>query len=183
MTIGETTAFPPCTIWLTGLSAAGKTTIAHALAGALAGKGMACEVLDGDLVRQTLCRDLGFSREDRSENVRRVAQRCRQLNAEGVVAIAALVSPYRDDRDRARETVGNDRFVEVFVSTPLAVCEARDPKGLYKKARAGQLANLTGVGDVYEVPLAPELTIDTSLQTTDAAVEAVLRVIGGRAAA
>ena len=173
----------PCTIWLTGLSAAGKTTIAHVLAATLTAQGMMCEVLDGDVVRQTLCRDLGFSREDRSENIRRVAVRCKELNAAGVVAIAALVSPYRDDRDKARETIGHDRFIEVFVSTPLAVCERRDPKGLYKKARAGALANLTGVGDVYEAPLAPELSIDTSLQTTEAAVETVLRFLNAGASA
>jgi adenylylsulfate kinase len=165
----------PCTIWLTGLSAAGKTTLAHALAEAMATKGMTCEVLDGDVVRQTLCRDLGFSQEDRRENVRRVAMRCQQLNHAGTIVIAALISPYRVDRHMARDVIGAKRFLEVYLSTPLAVCEARDPKGLYKKARAGEIPNMTGVGDVYEIPLAADLVIDTSLQSTDASVIALLR--------
>ena len=168
----------PCTVWLTGLSAAGKTTLAYGLAAALAEGNITTEVLDGDVVRRTLCRDLGFSPADRSENIRRVAARCRELNDAGVIAIAALVSPYRADRQAARRTVGIGRFIEVFVSTPLAVCEARDPKGLYKKARAGELKNLTGVGDVYELPLSPELSIDTSSSTVEAAVQAMLRILG-----
>lgn len=167
----------PCTIWLTGLSASGKTTLAHALAAALVARGTRCEVLDGDAVRQTLCRDLGFSPQDRSENVRRVAHRCRQLNDAGVVAIAALISPYRADRDLARHVVGDTRYVEVYLSTPLAVCEARDPKGLYRRARAGEIANLTGIGDVYDIPQAPGLAIDTSVQSTEASVAAVLQVL------
>lgn len=169
----------PCTIWLTGLSAAGKTTLAHALAAALTARGATCEVLDGDAVRQTLCRDLGFSPEDRSENIRRVAARCLELNDAGVVAIAALVSPYRADREAARRRVGADRFLEVFVSTPLAVCEARDPKGLYKKARAGEIKNLTGVGDVYEAPFEADFAIDTSLATTESAVESIIGWLQG----
>ncbi|WP_118185162.1 adenylyl-sulfate kinase [Paraburkholderia phosphatilytica] len=168
----------PCTVWLTGLSAAGKTTLADALAAAFAEQHVNCDVLDGDAVRQTLCRDLGFSPQDRSENVRRVAVRCRELNDTGIVAIAALVSPYRADRDIARQTVGEQRFVEVYLSTPLAVCEARDPKGLYRRARAGELANLTGIGDVYEAPLAPELTFDTSVVPTNASVAAIMRLLG-----
>lgn len=168
----------PCTMWFTGLSAAGKTTLAHALAASLTSISVVNEVLDGDIVRQTLCRDLGFSPADRRENVRRVAARCRELNDAGVVAIAALVSPYRADREAARHTIGLDRFVEAFVSTPLTVCEARDPKGLYKKARAGEITNFTGVGDVYEIPLQPDLTIDTSSCTIEAAVDAMARMLG-----
>jgi adenylylsulfate kinase len=168
----------PCTVWLTGLSAAGKTTLAHALADAIAVQGLTCEVLDGDVVRQTLCHDLGFSQEDRRENVRRVATRCRQLNDAGTVAIAALISPYRADRLMARDIVGARRFLEVYLSTPLAVCEARDPKGLYKKARAGEITNMTGVGDVYDIPLEADLAIDTSLQSTGASVIAALRQLG-----
>ena len=167
-----------CTVWLTGLSAAGKTTLAQALCALLSEKAIENEVLDGDVVRQTLCRDLGFSREDRRENVRRVAERCLALNEAGVVAIAALVSPYRADREAARLAIGADRFVEIFVSTPLAVCEARDPKGLYEKARAGQLTNLTGIGDAYEIPLDPDLSIDTSLCSTEAAVHTIARMLG-----
>jgi adenylylsulfate kinase len=168
----------PCTVWLTGLSAAGKTTLADALAAAIASKGLQCEVLDGDVLRRTLCKDLGFSAQDRSENVRRAAARCRQLNDEGVIVIAALVSPYLRDRAKARQTIGTERFVEVHVSTPLAVCEARDPKGLYKKARAGMITDLTGIGDVYEAPLHPELSFDTSRQSTSASVMETLRLLG-----
>ncbi|WP_088968515.1 adenylyl-sulfate kinase [Vogesella sp. LIG4] len=168
----------PATIWLTGLSAAGKTTLAHALADTLAASGMACQVLDGDIVRQELCRDLGFSREDRSENVRRVAQRCRQINEAGTWAIAALISPYREDRARARQIVGESAFFEIFLATPLSVCEARDPKGLYRKARAGGIANMTGVDDPYEVPLNPELQLDTGAQSIAECVEVVTKLLG-----
>jgi len=164
----------PCTVWLTGLSAAGKTTLACALADVVAAKRVRHEILDGDAMRQTLCRDLGFSREDRRENARRVAARCRQLNDEGIIAIAALVSPYQDDREMARRIVGADRFLEVYLSTPLAVCEARDPKGFYKRARGGEIANFTGVNDVYEIPCSPDLVIDTSGQGTHASLDAVL---------
>ncbi|TAM55103.1 MAG: adenylyl-sulfate kinase [Paraburkholderia sp.] len=170
----------PCTVWLTGLSAAGKTTLACALADAIAAKNARHEMLDGDAMRQTLCRDLSFSREDRRENVRRVAARCRQLNDEGVIAITALVSPYQDDREMARRMVGADRFIEVYLSTPLAVCEARDPKGLYKRARAGEIANFTGVNDVYEIPRNPDLVIDTSGRGTRASLDAVLREMANR---
>jgi adenylylsulfate kinase len=168
----------PCTVWLTGLSAAGKTTLAHALAADMIAKGMTCEVLDGDLLRQTLCRDLGFSPADRRENVRRVATRCRQLNDAGTIAIVALISPYHVDREMARDMVGTDRFLQVYMSTPLSVCETRDPKGLYKRARAGEITNLTGVGDVYEIPLDADLSIDTSRQSTEISVAAALRQLG-----
>lgn len=156
--------YPPGTLWLTGLSAAGKTTLAQALAEALTTAGAPCEVLDGDAVRQALSRDLGFSRSDRSENIRRVAQRCRQINDAGGWAIAAVISPYQDDRQLARQIIGASRFFEVYLATPLAVCEARDPKGLYRRARAGEIVNFTGVSDAYEAPLNPDLQLDTSLQ-------------------
>ena len=168
----------PYTLWLTGLSAAGKTTLAHALADALTARGVTCEVLDGDVVRQQLSRDLGFSRQDRSENIRRVAQLCRQLNDTGTVAIAALISPYQLDREMARRTVGPGRFIEVYLATPLAVCEARDPKGLYKRARAGEIASFTGISDSYEVPLNPELSFDTSRQSMEGCVSATLDRLG-----
>jgi len=164
----------PSTLWLTGLSASGKTTLAHALAESLAAEGLACRVLDGDTVRQQLCHDLGFSREDRSENVRRVAQWCRQINEDGIWAIAALISPYRDDRERARWIVGESHFCEIYLATPLSVCEARDPKGLYRKARAGSIANLTGVDDPYEPPLKPDLQFDTGRQSLAECVAATM---------
>jgi adenylylsulfate kinase len=171
------TKYLPCTIWLTGLSAAGKTTLAYALAAELSALDIAHEVLDGDVVRKSLSRDLGFSSADRSENVRRVAARCRELNDQKITAIAALISPYRVDRDLARQLIGADRFIETFLSTPLEVCEARDPKGLYRKARSGEITNLSGIGDVYEEPVAPKLKFDTSRQSTSDSVAAVLRLL------
>jgi adenylylsulfate kinase len=162
--MNDSMKYPPATLWLTGLSAAGKTTLAHALSDALTAAGATCQILDGDIVRHELSRDLGFSRMDRSENTRRVAERCRQLNEAGTWTIAALISPYRDDRETARRTVGEGRFFEVYLATPLAVCEARDPKGLYARARAGTIAHFTGVSDPYEVPSNPELSFDTSRQ-------------------
>jgi adenylylsulfate kinase len=168
----------PCTVWMTGLSAAGKTTLAHALRDALNARHLASAVIDGDDLRRTICRDLGFSAEDRRENVRRAAQACRSLNQEGTIAIAALVSPYRDDRQMAREVIEADRFLEVFVATPLSICEQRDPKGLYKRARAGEVANLTGVSDPYEPPMNAALTIDTNRQSTETSVREILRMLG-----
>lgn len=149
------------TIWLTGLSGAGKSTLAKALAADLLQKGRSCHIVDGDELRSGLCSDLGFGREDRAENIRRAAEVCRILNASGVVAIAALISPYQHDREKARSIVGEQAFQEVWVSTSLAVCEQRDTKGLYKKARSGELAFFTGVSDPYEAPTAPTLVLDT----------------------
>ncbi|ANH76266.1 adenylylsulfate kinase [Ralstonia insidiosa] len=169
----------PSTLWLTGLSGAGKTTLALALAESLTAQGVPCRVLDGDVVRKQLCPDLGFSREDRSENVRRVAQWCAQINNTGTWAIAALISPYRKDRDSARQIVGASRFFEVHVATPLSVCEARDPKGLYKRARAGAITNFTGISDAYEPPQAPALSFDTGCESTASCVAATLALLRG----
>ena len=151
------------TIWLTGLSGAGKSTLAKALAVDLLQKGRPCYIVDGDELRSGLCSDLGFSREDRAENIRRAAEVCRLLNAAHVVAIAALISPYQQDRERAQHIVGAQAFQEVWVSTSLAVCEQRDVKGLYKKARSGELASFTGISDPYEAPRAPILALDTHM--------------------
>lgn len=170
----------PCTLWLTGLSAAGKTTLAVALADSLAAADVKCQVLDGDVVRRELSRDLGFSKEDRSENIRRVAARCRELNDAGIWAIAALISPYRDDRELARRTVGTSRFFEVYLATSLADCEARDPKGLYRRARAGEIASFTGISDPYEVPLMPALSFDTNRQSLDECVAATVDWLASR---
>ena len=150
------------TLWLTGLSAAGKSTLANAVADALRAAGVDCRVLDGDVVRAEFSRDLGFSKADRSENIRRVARRCRELNDAGTSVIAALISPYREDRAAARAIVGDAQFAEVFVATPIEVCEARDPKGLYARARAGTIANFTGISDPYEIPFEPDLRLDTA---------------------
>lgn len=168
---------PPSTLWLTGLSAAGKTTLAAALADTLTAAGVSCQILDGDVVRRELSRDLGFSRQDRSENIRRVAQRCRALNEAGTWVIAALISPYRDDRRMARQIVGESTFFEIYLATSLAVCEARDPKGLYRQARAGAIANFTGISDPYEAPLNPELQFDTGVQALTDCVGATMDLL------
>ncbi|MGA3704195.1 adenylyl-sulfate kinase [Ralstonia solanacearum] len=167
----------PSTLWLTGLSAAGKTTLAHALAEALTAAGAACQVLDGDVVRQALSRDLGFSRADRSQNIQRVADRCRQLNDAGSWAIAAVISPYRADREQARRTVGEPRFFEIHLATPLTVCERRDPKGLYRRARAGEIAHFTGISDAYEVPQHPDLRFDTATRSVAECVDATMALL------
>lgn len=152
----------PITLWLTGLSASGKSTLAYALERALIDAGRACYVLDGDNVRHGLNRDLGFSVEDRSENIRRVAEVAKLMNDAGLMVITAFISPMIADRSMAREIVGHNQFKEIYVSTPLAKCESRDPKGLYAKARAGKLAEFTGISADYEPPLQPDLMIDTS---------------------
>lgn len=149
------------TLWLTGLSASGKSTLAQGLAERLLSRGLHCKVIDGDELRRGLCADLGFSRADRRENIRRVAEICRILNSAGVIAIAALISPYRDDRELARKIVGDAAFREVWIAASLEACEARDPKGLYRKARAGKIATFTGISDPYEPPLVPHLALDT----------------------
>lgn len=149
-------------IWLTGLSGAGKSTTARALAELLRGCGREVTVLDGDEIRARLSPNLGFSQSDRDANVLRAAALARDVLVRGGIAICALISPYRSARDRARALVGRDAFVEVFVDTPLAVCEQRDPKGLYARARAGALPGFTGIDDPYEPPLAPEVTLHTT---------------------
>jgi adenylyl-sulfate kinase len=149
------------TVWFTGLSGSGKSTVASALTALLTARGVLSYTLDGDNLRHGLNGDLGFSADDRAENVRRVGEVARLFADAGVVALVPLISPYRAGRDHARalhEAAGLE-FVEVFVDTPLAVCEQRDPKGLYRKARAGELTGFTGIDDPYEPPLAPELVL------------------------
>jgi adenylylsulfate kinase len=163
------------TVWLTGLSGAGKTTVALALARQLKAQGRAVAVLDGDQLRHGLNRDLGFSPEDRHENIRRAAEVARLMNTTGLTVIAAFISPYRADRAMAADIIGAAQFIEVHVSTPLAICEARDPKGLYSKARAGQLAQFTGVSAPYEAPLAAALTLDTGILALEESVARLCR--------
>lgn len=164
----------PVTIWLTGLSAAGKSTLAFALELALIELGHACYVLDGDNVRHGLNRNLGFSHEDRTENIRRVAEVARLMNDAGLIVIAAFISPYRADRAVAREIIGLDYFREVHISTSLSVCESRDPKGLYIQAREGKVAEFTGITSPYEEPELPNLVIDTALLSLDQAVSKLI---------
>ncbi|RZJ62801.1 MAG: adenylyl-sulfate kinase [Acidovorax sp.] len=164
------------TWWLTGLSGAGKTTLAHALAHALRSRGEAACVIDGDELRAGLCADLGFDAASRAENVRRAAHMARMLNANGVHAVVALISPAAAARREACAIIGLDRCLEIHVSTPLAVCEQRDAKGLYAQARAARLTQMTGVHSAYEPPENPVLRIDTSTITVHAAVHRLLDV-------
>ena len=161
----------PATLWLTGLSGSGKSTVAYEVEKKLIASGHLCYVLDGDNVRHGLNRDLGFSPQDRSENIRRVAEVARLLNEAGMIVITAFISPYREDREQAKKILGEDRFVEVFLDAPIEICEKRDPKGLYEKARAGLIPEFTGVNAPYEAPEAPALWIKTSELAADLAAE------------
>lgn len=153
-------------MWLTGLSASGKSTLAVGLENALHHEGMQAYVLDGDNLRHGLCSDLGFSPADRTENIRRVGELAQVMAHAGMVVITAFISPYRADRESIRARAGA-LFHEIHVSAPLAVCERRDPKGLYKKARAGEILEFTGISAPYEEPLSPELTIHSGDQGID----------------
>jgi adenylylsulfate kinase len=161
------------TIWLTGLSGSGKTTLSRALAQRLVAEGYRCTVLDGDDLRQGLCKDLGFSEADRSENIRRVAEVARILNDAKVIALVALISPYAADRALAKRIIGPANMLEVFVSTPLEICERRDPKGLYQRARRGDIALFTGVSAPYERPTHPTLAIDTGALSLEACLDQI----------
>ena len=170
------------TVWFTGLSGSGKSTIASLVAVELTKRGVLTYTLDGDNVRHGLNGDLGFSAEDRTENVRRVAEVARLFADAGIVALVPIISPYRAGREHARdlhEAAGLD-FVEVFVDAPLDVCEARDPKGLYAKARAGELTGFTGVDDPYEPPLSPELVVASSDTKPEAAAASVVDLLATR---
>jgi bifunctional enzyme CysN/CysC len=167
------------TVWFTGLSGSGKSTIASAVAMELTRRGVLTYTLDGDNLRHGLNGDLGFSADDRTENVRRVAEVARLFADAGVVALVPLISPYRAGREQARalhEAAGLE-FLEVFVDAPLDVCEARDPKGLYAKARAGELTGFTGVDDPYEPPAAPDLVIAAAEVPPDTAAAAVIALL------
>jgi bifunctional enzyme CysN/CysC len=192
------------TLWLTGLSGSGKSTIARQLERELIDMGHACTILDGDNIRHGLNRDLGFSMEDRTENIRRIAEVAHLFNDAGIIVITAFISPYRADRDQARAVInvgavqdvenvkhvqgeagatastfndlneGSPRFIEVFIDTPIEICEQRDPKGLYKKARAGEIAQFTGISDPYESPEKPELVLPTAEMSAEQSVDAII---------
>ena len=164
----------PKTIWLTGLSGAGKSTLVNEVEKRLVAAGKHTMVLDGDNVRMGLNKNLGFDEEDRIENIRRVAEVCKLMNDAGLVVVTSLVSPYEKDRNNAREIIGKDDFIEVYVSTPLEVCEQRDVKGLYKKARNNEIPNFTGISSAYEVPKNPQIVINTGDQTVEESVDYIM---------
>lgn len=150
-----------CALWFTGLSGSGKSTLAHAVEEQLHGLGCRTFVFDGDNVRHGLCSDLSFSSEDRSENIRRIAEMVRLFLDAGVIALCAFISPMRDDRQKVRDIVGADNFLEIHCDCPLEICEQRDVKGLYQKARAGLIKNYTGISSPYEAPEHPDLRLET----------------------
>ena len=168
----------PCVLWLTGLPAAGKTTLAGALASRLRNLGLPVCVLDGDDLRRGLNADLGFSEADRDENVRRTAEVARLLLDAEIFVVAALISPFRAGRKQAGKRIGAGRFVEIFVDAPLEVCQQRDPKQLYAKARAGEIAGLTGFDAPYEAPRSPALHLCSDKDSPNALAEQVIRYIG-----
>ncbi|WP_009631243.1 adenylyl-sulfate kinase [Synechocystis sp. PCC 7509] len=160
------------TLWFTGLSGAGKTTISQAVETELRLKGCKVEVLDGDIVRQNLTKDLGFSREDRDENIRRIGFVANLLTRNQVIVLVSAISPYREIRTEVRQRIGN--FIEIYVNAPLEVCEQRDVKGLYKKARSGVIKNFTGIDDPYEPPINPDVECSTDKESLEQSVSKVL---------
>ena len=163
-----------CTVWLTGLSGSGKSTIAVDLEKALLSRGTRAYILDGDNIRHGLNKNLGFSPEDRTENIRRIGEVAKLFTEAGVVALTAFISPYRADRDQVRKIMADGDFVEVHVDCPVEVCEQRDVKGLYKKARAGEIKEFTGISAPYEAPEKPELTINTAGQSVEESAKQIL---------
>ena len=164
-------------IWLTGLSGSGKTTIGRELEKSLTEEGFHAYLLDGDSLRSGLNKDLGFSIDDRNENIRRVGELCKLMLDAGLIVITTFISPIRSQRDEIRSKFSAGKFVEVFIDTPLETCEERDVKGLYKKARAGELKNFTGIDSPYEKPLSPEITINTKTLTEVESVRMILSYI------
>ncbi|WP_340618593.1 adenylyl-sulfate kinase [Xenorhabdus entomophaga] len=167
---------PALVIWFTGLSGSGKSTLAGALEQALFSQGIKTYLLDGDNLRHGLCSDLGFSDTDRQENIRRVGEVSKLMVDAGLVVLTAFISPNRTERQKIRELMEAGQFIEVHVDTPLEICEARDPKGLYKKARAGELPNFTGISAAYEAPEHPDIYLNGS-QTVETSVEKLLLVL------
>lgn len=165
-------------LWLTGLSGAGKSTIANRLDKTLYCLGFHSYVLDGDDIRAGLNRDLGFSNEDRTENIRRASEVARLMQQSGLIVIASFISPLRSERDKARSLFAKGEFYEIFISTPLTICVERDSKGLYKRARQGLIGNLTGINSPYEAPQNPEITIDTAVIPLDKGIELILEKCG-----
>ncbi len=164
-------------IWFTGLSSSGKSTVAHAVEEELYKRGHLCYVLDGDNIRHGLNKNLGFSPEDREENIRRIGEVAKLFAAAGLITMTAFISPYRSDRDKARQLLEDREFIEVFVKVSLKEAEQRDPKGLYKKARAGEIKEFTGISAPYEEPLSPELIIDTDKLDVESSRDLIIRYL------
>lgn len=164
----------PCILWFTGLSGSGKSTIANALESKLYERGKHTYLLDGDNVRHGLNKDLGFSNADRIENIRRIGEVSKLFADAGLIVITAFISPFRSDREIVRNLVEEGEFIEIFVDTPIHICEQRDPKGLYKKARAGEIADFTGISSPYEAPEAPEIHLFSEQQSIDESVHIII---------
>ena len=167
-------------IWFTGLSGSGKSTVANALEQTLVAQGKHTYLLDGDNVRHGLCADLGFSAEDRTENLRRVGAVAGLMVDAGLLVLSAFISPYRNQRELVKSFIAPEKFIEVHIATPLEVCEQRDVKGLYKKARAGQISQFTGISDPYEAPEAADLVLDTSVTSLEDSVQQLLALLKQR---
>jgi len=167
-------------LWFTGLSGSGKSTVAHAVEERMFQLDVNTFVFDGDNVRHGLCADLGFSRQDREENIRRVGEMAKLFVEAGVMTLTAFISPFRADRERVRKLVGEDSFIEIYCRCPLEVCEARDVKGLYRRARAGEIKDFTGISSPYEVPESPALVLETGTVPLDACVREVLALLCDR---
>jgi len=161
-------------IWFTGLSGSGKSTVANATEKHLHDMGLQTYILDGDNIRMGLNKDLGFSPDDRTENIRRITEVAKLFADSGSIVLTAFISPYREDRDKAREIISNNDFIEVFVSADISVCESRDPKGLYKKARSGEIKGFTGIDAPYEEPINPELIIETDKNNIEECAKIVI---------
>ena len=174
------TGHKACTIWMTGLPASGKSTLAVALEKELWDRGVHTYVLDGDNIRHGLNKDLGFSPEDRNENIRRIGEVAKLFTSAGVINVTAFISPYRADRDQARKIMSDGEFIEVFVDCPVEVCEQRDPKGHYKKARAGEIPEFTGISAPYEPPLNPEIVVRTAREPEAQSVATILSYLEAR---
>ncbi|WP_159739671.1 adenylyl-sulfate kinase [Vibrio atypicus] len=170
----------PAVLWFTGLSGAGKSTVAGALENKLAEQGYHTYLLDGDNVRHGLCNDLGFSEQDRRENIRRIGELSKLMADAGLIVLSAFISPHRAERQLVRDLLPEGEFIEVFVNAPLEVCEQRDPKGLYKKARAGEIPNFTGIDSEYEAPVDPEINLLAGEKSIDALVDDCIQALKQR---
>ena len=164
-------------LWFTGLSGSGKSTLANLVEMELHQQGLSTYILDGDNIRQGINKDLSFTPQDRSENIRRIAEISNLMLDAGVVTLAAFVSPYIKDREAVKQIVGPDKFIEIYVNTSLEACESRDVKGLYEKARAGEIKNMTGISAPYQAPIHPEIEVDTDGQTTQQSVSAIMQFL------